>query len=153
MDYKNKYRIIKIIGKGEFTEVYKVENKNTKELRALKIIKLEYIKLELEKGNSLENVNEKLSDIIYDIKNEINNMNICGKNNINSIKYYESFQNENEFVIVLELCDYSLRDLINQKNKIFYSDEIHEILNQLNNTFKIMKKNKIIHRNLKPENI
>ena len=29
MDYKNKYRIIKIIGKGEFTEVYKVENKNS----------------------------------------------------------------------------------------------------------------------------
>ena len=38
-------------------------------------------------------------------------MKLCGENNINSIKYYESFQNENEFVIVLELCDYGLNKI------------------------------------------
>ena len=40
--------------------------------------------------------------------NEIENMKICSENNDNSVKYYESFETENEFAIVLELCDESL---------------------------------------------
>ena len=152
-DYKNKYKIIKKLGKGEYTEVYKVENINTKELRAMKIIKLEDIRQKLENGNIVNDVNQTIKYIISDIKNEIKNMKICGEKNINSIKFYEAFETENELIIVLELCDYSLTNRISQKNKNFYIDEINEIINQLNNTFKIMDKNYIIHRNLKPNNI
>ena len=152
--FKNKYNILKQLGKGEYTEVYKVENKNTKEIRAIKIIKLEDIKLGLlKKKFSREEANKRIKYIVNDIKIEINHMKICAENNINSVKYYEAFETENELVLVLELCDYSLKKLINQKNKDFYPDDIYEILNQLNNSFKIMEKNKIIHRNLKPDNI
>ena len=56
-NFKNKYNILKQLGKGEYTEVYKVENKNTKEIRAIKIIKLEDIKLGLlKKKFSRENI-------------------------------------------------------------------------------------------------
>ena len=78
-------------------------------------------------------------------------MKICGENNENSVKYYESFETENEFAIVLELCDKSLTKYKN--GRCFNSNEIYEIISQLNNTFKIMKKNKIVHRDLKPDNI
>ena len=75
----------------------------------------------------------------------------CGENNENIVKYYESYQTENEFAIVLELCDFSLTKF--KKNRIFGVEEIHEILNQLNNAFKIMKEKSIVHRDLKPDNI
>ena len=53
----------------------------------------------------------------------------------------------------MELCDDNLINLLNTKNTGFNKDEIYDILNQLNNTFKIMWKNNIIHRDLKLENI
>ena len=77
----------------------------------------------------------------------------CAYNNDNSIKFFEYFQNEYEFAIVLELCDYSLTKILIEKKDGFSPREIYKIINQLNNTFKIMKKNKIVHRDLKPDNI
>ncbi len=82
---------------------------------------------------------------------EIKYMKICGDKNENSVKYYESFETENEFVIIMELCDKSLTQL--KKGRRFNVQEIYEILSQLNNTFKIMNENKIVHRDLKPDNI
>ena len=126
-DFRNKYEIIEKIGVGNYTDVYKVENKDTKEIRAIKIIKLSDIKLDCV---------EELDEYIKRYKGEIENMKICGENNENSVKYYESFETENEFAIVLELCDKSLKEF--KKNRRLNSKEIYEILNQLNNTFKIM---------------
>ena len=51
----------------------------------------------------------------------------------------------------MELCNENLAKMLT--NKIFTMTEIKEILNQLNNSFKIMIKNKIAHRDLKPQNI
>ena len=56
-------------------------------------------------------------------------------------------------MIVLELCDCSLTKLLKEKKEGFNIKEIKEILNQLNNTFKIMKEKQIVHRDLKPDNI
>ena len=57
----------------------------------------------------------------------------------------------------MELCDKNLSQLLMEKNKkdnrFFNSEEILEIMKQLNNAFKIMKDNNIIHRDLKLENI
>ena len=139
------YELIEKIGAGPFTEVHKAKNNKTKELRALKIIKLDNVEqlIELGEGN--------LEDYIKRLKNEINSMILCEKNNINSIKFFEYFQTKDKFVIVLELCDTNLNNF--KKDKSFDSEQIYEILTQLNNTFKIMMKNKIVHRDLKPDNI
>ena len=53
----------------------------------------------------------------------------------------------------MELCNENLATMITNKNKIFTISEIKEILNQLNNSFKIMNENKMAHRDLKPQNI
>jgi serine/threonine protein kinase len=53
----------------------------------------------------------------------------------------------------MELCDENLYSMIIRKNNNFTFTEIKDILNQLNNSFKIMHENKIAHRDLKPENI
>ena len=140
-DYNNKYKILKQLGVGNYTKVYQEENKNTKELRAIKIIMLGDIRQKLEEEYSSEETDEQLKNHINNLMNEIENMKICGENNDNSVKFYESFETEKEFAIVLELCDESLRHF--KKDKSFSSKEIFDILNQLNNTFKIMKEKKL----------
>ena len=110
-DYNKKYKKLKKIGAGNFTDVYEAKlincfNKNDK--RAIKIIKLEDIRLNLENENECENVDKEINKRINKLKNEINNMIICGNNNENSVRYYESYQNEEEFVIVMELCHTNL---------------------------------------------
>ena len=49
----------------------------------------------------------------------------------------------------MELCDDSLQSILNKKINGFNNEEIYDIITQLNNTFKIMNKNHIIHRDLK----
>ena len=150
-DFRSKYKLIKKIGVGNFTDVYSAESKN-KELRAIKIIRLGDIKLELEEEIlSKEEINNKFNDFIKDLKYEIENMKICGENNENSVKYYESFETDEEFVIVMELADENLVKF--KRNENLNSKEIYEILIQLNNTFRIMKEKNIVHRYLKPKNI
>ena len=55
----------------------------------------------------------------------------------------------------MELCDKNLSQLLLERknNRYFNLGEILEIMKQLNNIFKIMQENKIIHRDLKLENI
>ncbi len=146
-NYKNKYEIIEKMSSKEYEEVYKVKNKINGELNALKVIDLFTIKSHFE---------DEADNILNEIKNSINIMKIFGEKNENSLKFYESFETEKEFVIVTELYDESLSNIIKKnkkENKGFNLKEINVLLNQLNNTFKIMKKNNIIHRNLNPDNI
>ena len=60
----------------------------------------------------------------------------------------------------MELCDNNLFKILKDRKEqtidkkgYFNSKEIYKIMNQLNDTFKIMVKNKIVHRDIKLENI
>ena len=53
----------------------------------------------------------------------------------------------------MELCDTDLKKLSIEKSKTFKPMEIYDILTQLNNTFRIMAKYNLIHRDIKLENI
>ena len=53
----------------------------------------------------------------------------------------------------MDLCIYNLEDYIKSRENDITIKEIKEVLNQLNNVFKIMNDKKIIHRDLKPSNI
>ena len=75
------------------------------------------------------------------------------KENINSVKFYESYKTDKEFAIVMELCDDNLMNFLINRKDPFNSNEIYYILNQLNNTFRLLVKNKLVHRDLKLENI
>ena len=89
------------------------------------------------------------------IVNELNIMTICSNENKNnySTKIFKYFEYSNEFAIVMELCDDNLSKILRRREKGFEPEEIKKIMNQLNETFKIMTKEKIVHRDIKLENI
>jgi len=150
-NYEDFYEMRQLIGNGTFSSVHKAKVKGKEEYVALKLADKEKIKLGLRKDYCKQNI-EKEYYQTANLDNEIKYMKICGKNNENSVKYIQHFETENEFIIVMELCDMNLIDFI-QFKKEFTMSEIYEFLCQLNNTFKIMKENNIAHRDLKLQNI
>jgi serine/threonine protein kinase len=71
----------------------------------------------------------------------------------NSIRFIRDFQTQNNYNIIMELCDTDLLCHLYQRPEPFTVDEIRLIFSQLNNVFKKMQQHKIIHRDLKLGNI
>ena len=151
------YEILEGIGNGPYGNVYKGKKKETNEYRAIKIINYDIIKESLSYKYKKNKIEEQLKLYIKGFIKDYENMIECSKNNENSIKIYEYFNNKNNFVIIMELCDKNLSELLSEgainKYKGFSIEEILKMINQINNALKIMKKNNIIHKNLKLENI
>jgi len=118
-DLKDYYNINQSIGKGSFGEVYKVEEKNTKEKRAIKIFQLKDIKEKLKKqfftDEIIDEIKDELKKYINIIMNEIENMKIC--ENKYSVKFYEAFENENIFGVVMELYDNNLSTILRKRKE------------------------------------
>ena len=121
---KSKYQEIKLIGKGEFSNLYEGINKETNEKVALKKI----VKSRLYKNNQAEY-------LIGAIQKEIEIMKLFQCENI--VKFYDYYEEEDYYVIVMELCDSSLMSYYKER-KIFSLEEIFELFSNLNKAFKIM---------------
>ena len=150
-NYKEFYDIKEQIGIGPFSLVSKAKVIGKEEYVAIKIIDKDKIKLGLRNEYCKQDIEEEYYQVA-NLEDEVRYMKICGENNENSVKYHQHFETDNEFAIVMELCDGNLIDLIKLKRE-FTLNDIYEFLCQLNNTFKIMKEKQIAHRDLKLNNI
>jgi len=145
-DFEKYYEVIKVIGNGAYGFVYKGKEKSKNKLVAIKVMDLDKIRTYFMNQYDYEEIEKQIKICIEGFKKEYENMKICSRNNINSVKCYEYFNNEKYFVIIMELCDNNLAKLLlERKNNKFDKDEILDIMKQLNNTFQIMKENNILH--------
>ena len=128
----------KKIGSGSFGDVFSGHLKSTGEKIAVKRVKKKTL---LKYGDYLINA----------FKKEIQSMQLCACEN--SVKLIYNLETENNYNIVMELCDTDLLCHLNQSPIPFPVEEVRDIFLQLNNTFRIMQKNNIIHRDLKLGNI
>ena len=137
--FNNKYKVIDIIGKPSFGIIYKVLEIGTENLYALKLTFASHNDNKISKEHF-----EKKIQILKNIKNKY----------IIELKDYFFDQKQEGYCIVMELCDCSLRDILNKyKPNGLPINIIKKIFIQLNEALKIMHKKKYNHRDLKPENI
>ena len=155
-DFRSKYEYNEEIWEGSFGVIYRAIKKDTKEKRAIKLIDIRKYKREYQMMNHKLPSDEEIQNYIGSFKKELKILELMeGKNheNKNTVKLYECYNHNEEIAIVMELCDENLATMIANKNQNFSFSEIKEILNQLNNSFKIMYENKLAHRDLKLQNI
>ena len=137
-----RYKLLKKIGEGSYGVVYKAADKNNNDsLVAIKQI-------------SKIRINSN-AYLIEALQRELYIMRLLSDKN--SVKLIEDFETEDNYNLVMELCDSDL-DIELKKRKSqtktgFNELEVQIIMNQFNNIFKKMQKERIIHRDLKLKNI
>jgi len=144
MDFKesdfdqNNLKIEKELGSGSYGKVYSGYLKSNGLKIAIKRVNKQKIRA----------VGEYLLEAL---KKELECMAKC--NCENSVRLYKHIETANNFNIIMELCDGDLSKELEKKPEGFNVEEVRYIMSQLNNVFKKMQENKIIHRDLKLGNI
>ena len=123
----------RFLGGGSFGKVYEVTY-NGKKYAGKKINK-STLKTEKQKKALTNEI-----DTLFKMKD-------CD-NSVSIIKHYEDENNE---ILILELCDKELGDIIPLNG--FNDDMIYLIMNQLNTALNMMHYYNIVHRDIKPQNI
>ena len=160
-NFRNYYDIREIdqpIDHSNLSIIYKGKNVRTGEKIFILIVNKrrikDYILYNMENPFRKE-VEKNIQLYIDKYLNLINNMRIlmgANRDNKNTVKIYEYFNTKEELAIIMETWDDNLLGFLLKKELLNY-EEIYEILSQLNNSFRIMSQNKLIHGNLNLENI
>ena len=153
LDYDKTSEDIKeneIIKDNIYTCVEKAKYKD--KLVAVKKIKKEQLKIDIKEEKCIDEIEEEdFNEEINKFNRELSIMKQCYCEN--SVEIYDYFDTKDYFIIVMELCDSTLFKEKKKKKKGFSPKEIREILLQLNNVFRIMNENNIVHRDIKLHNI
>ena len=132
-DSLDNYQKIKCIGKGSYGSVFKVMNKNTKLIRAMKVIP---------KHNQKDN-QEILREI--EILKNLDHPNV--------MKIYEFLEDENNYYLIQEFCDGGDLDTILNGKKIFCEFLVKYIMYQVFLAINYLHLNNIVHQDIKKKNI
>ena len=135
-DIREKYKIGKKLGAGSYGEVYLSTDKKTNKKVAIKVVPKQ--KSQINESNP-------------EINNEIEILKTIEHQNI--VKIYEFYEGKKNFYIVTEYCNEgNLKKKIDQKEFITEIDAA-AIMFQLFSAMAYCNQNKIMHRDLKAENI
>ena len=130
---KGRYLVGEQIGRGGFSTVFKGKDMETGEIVAIKKI-------------------DKRCDIINYIKVEIKMMKFISEKIKYSCKFKDYFETNNSFYIISSCYDDDLNNYL-MKKEYLPPNLINKIFKQLNETFKELLDNNIVHRDIKPGNI
>ena len=135
------YSLEKSLGKGAFGEVYLTTKKGTNKLYATKKIERELV----ESGNTMKYLTNEIL-----ILKELNHPNI--------VKFEEIKKTKNHYYIIMEYCNggelyKTLEKYMDKYKKPFSQEIVQNLMRQIVNAFKYIHGKKIIHRDIKLENI
>ena len=128
------YHILERIGEGSFGKVYKGRRKYSGLIVALKFIS--------KQGKSAKD--------IMNLRQEISILK--GLNHQNIITMLDSFETDQEFCVVTEYAQGELFQVLEDDQKL-PEDEVRKIAIQLVRALEYLHANRIIHRDMKPQNI
>ena len=129
----------KKIGKGSFGDVYSGIVKSNGKKVAIKRVNKQLI---------MKTNKDYLIEAFF---KELDCMKKC--NCENSVRFYNNCETVHNYNIIMELCDSDLMKELNNRKEGFSAEEIKDIMSQLNNAFRKLNENNIIHRDLKLGNI
>lgn len=128
------YTIVELIGEGSFGKVYKARIKGTGQVVAMKFI--------LKKGKNDRELRNLRSEI--EILTKLHHDHI--------ITLFDSFETEEEFVVVMEYAIGELYKILESDRRL-PEDVVQRIAKQLVQALNYLHSNRIIHRDMKPQNI
>ncbi|MDO4772623.1 MAG: Stk1 family PASTA domain-containing Ser/Thr kinase [Bacillota bacterium] len=132
-----RYKLIEVVGEGGMNTVYKAEDLRTGELVAIKILNGEFNKdEEVVKRFHLES--EAIQKLNHD----------------NIVKVFDIGEEGGQNYIVMELLKpHTLKEVISSSEKYFNNEDIVHMSLQILRGIKNAHDNKIVHRDIKPQNI
>ncbi|KAJ4959545.1 hypothetical protein NE237_026656 [Protea cynaroides] len=128
------YHVIELVGEGSFGKVYKGRRKYTGQTVAMKFI-LKHGKSE----KDILNLRQEI-EILRKLKHE------------NIIEMLDSFESPQEFCVVTEFAQGELFEIL-EDDKCLPEEQVQAIAKQLVRALYYLHSNRIIHRDMKPQNI
>jgi len=132
-DPRDLYIVQKKLGEGASGSVFVVTEKNSEEKKALKMV--------VPKNPKEENM----------ILNEIALMQISEHPNI--LRYYESYKQDRNIFMVLELMESNLTDIVLERTGHFTEEVIAYILKETLSGLNFLHKQHRLHRDIKSDNV
>lgn len=138
------YRIVKLLGKGAFGETYLAEDTDKKnEQVALK--RLTFVSTDPAIFNKAKDLFKRESDVLYKLTNPFNNTNIP--------QFFACFEENQELYLGQEFIEgETFRDEL-RRIRTLGEDEVIELLKDVLRVLKFIHQAKIIHRDIKPDNL
>ncbi|KAJ4720994.1 Protein kinase family protein [Melia azedarach] len=128
------YHVIELVGEGSFGKVYKGRRKYTGQTVAMKFI-MKHGKSE----KDIHNLRQEI-EILRKLKHE------------NIIEMLDSFESPQEFCVVTEFAQGELFEILEDDNCL-PEEQVQAIAKQLVRALHYLHSNRIIHRDMKPQNI
>ncbi|XLR17857.1 hypothetical protein S83_045769 [Arachis hypogaea] len=128
------YHVIELVGEGSFGKVYKGRRKHSGQTVAMKFI-MKHGKTE----NDIHNLRQEI-EILRKLKHE------------NIIQMLDSFESPQEFCVVTEFAQGELFEIL-EDDKCLPEEQVQAIAKQLVKALHYLHSNRIIHRDMKPQNI
>uniref|UniRef100_A0ACD5Y4V4 Uncharacterized protein n=1 Tax=Avena sativa TaxID=4498 RepID=A0ACD5Y4V4_AVESA len=128
------YHVVELVGEGSFGKVYKGRRKYTRQTVAMKFI--------LKHGKSdkdIHNLRQEI-EILRKLKHE------------NIIEMIDAFETPQEFCVVTEFAQGELFEVL-EDDKCLPEEQVQAIAKQLVKALYYLHSNRIIHRDMKPQNI
>ncbi|CAG9768721.1 unnamed protein product [Ceutorhynchus assimilis] len=130
----DKYEVIGTLGEGSFGRVYKAKQLSTGNFVALKVIS--------KRGRSVKELKGFRREC--EIQRDLHHPNI--------IQMLDSFETENEIVVITEFAPKELTGVLNKEGYLT-EEKVQQIVWDLVSALYYLHSNRVLHRDLKPQNI